>query len=142
MDFNDKNFQDILKLAEEAKEDQMLDINNKEKRFDVVISPKVMIERMEITAQIGYLMSWFFYQKAVENGEISEFEALKMYKPLCESCLFKTCNGRKCISEECACRKDNIVTESFAKLREKTSELYCRISRLDKMLRDKEAAAV
>lgn len=138
MNFNDKNFQDVLRLAEDAKQDQIADLSHK--RFDLIISPKILITRMEITAKLGLLISWFFYQKAVENGEMSAKEALRQCPSLCESCAVKTCKGER--TSESLCLKSKFYSRNFFKLKKESDALYCRVARVDYMMRNKKTVAV
>ena len=135
MKFNDKNFQDALRLAEEAKKDQIFDIRNK--KFDVFLSPRIVMERMEITTKLSFLVSWFFYRKAVENGEISEAEAFEACPSLCESCTDKVCQN--CHKNVNGVVKEEIKEkhQNFLKIKEECDTLYCRVARVDNMIRAK-----
>lgn len=136
MNFNDKNFQEVLNLAEEARKEQLFNMDKK-KPFDIIISPQEVLERMAITAKLSFLVSWFFYQKAVENGELSATEAFKLCEPLCESCDLKICNG-----DNAGCQNDKLYSKNLCKIKKDSQSLYCRIARIDNMIRNKKSVAM
>ena len=124
-DISNKNYDEAMQLLIEAR----MYISRNRFNMKMIEDPVDRLiycrETTRLTTRLTHIMGWLLTQKAVDNGEITWYEAMTSYQALK--------NERICTEEMEEDTK--LIPDQLKKLLSKSSEMYQRISRLDDLVR-------
>jgi len=123
-----KTYGETLDLIVEARNYMAYKALTERRRMDRLQSLKLSCEAFRVTSRLTQVMSWLMAQRAVQDGEISLDEAIEKFRLEAEDV---------CLDD--SGHDDDGLPEGFRSLQHRSHRLYQRISRLDRMVRDRRS---
>lgn len=120
-------YDEVVDLLFEVREYQLTRASVANSQLDTNGRLDFTCESLLITARLSHCLSWLLVRKAVQNGEMTEWQALQPQNRLGKV------NDHKRISSE------SVLPVELLKLRAKSAGFYERISRLDVLIEQQAA---